>query len=86
MKQYPRPITDAFLKEIELGKRPDGPDEDTLASEGQAQGNIPRKTDEIVLKQTGDILDQNDTSDVPIRFSEKKRLHWTGKTCEISSF
>ncbi|KAN0094919.1 hypothetical protein V8E55_003206 [Tylopilus felleus] len=78
--KYLRPITDAFLKEIELGKRPDGPDEDTLAPEGQAQGNIPRKTDEIVLKQTGDTSDQNDTPDVPIRFSEKKRLHWTGKT------
>ena len=25
---------------------------------------------------------QTDTPDTPMRFAEKKRLHWTGKTCE----
>ncbi|KAG8215942.1 hypothetical protein J3R82DRAFT_7916 [Butyriboletus roseoflavus] len=71
--KYPRPITDTYLKEIELGKQQDGPDE-------QVQRDIPQRTDVIVPKWTGDTSDQNDTPDVPMRFSEKKRLHWTGKT------
>ena len=29
-------------------------------------------------------LSQVDTPDMPIRFSEKKRLHWTGKTCALN--
>jgi tRNA-dihydrouridine synthase 3 len=81
VEQYPRPITDAYLKEIQVGKQPDGLDEDMPAPEEQ----VPRQIDEIVIKQTGDTSDQNDTPDVPVRFAEKKRLHWTGKTCEILS-
>lgn len=54
------------------------------APEEQAQQDVPRRIDEIVAKRTDDTLDRNDTPDVPMRFSEKKRLHWTGKTCEIS--
>ena len=79
MKQYPRPITDAYLKEIQVGKQPDAPDEDITAPEEQ----VPQKIDGAVIKQTGGTSDQNDTPDVPMRFSEKKRLPWTGKTCEI---
>ena len=79
MKQYPRPITDAYLKEIQVGKQPDAPDEDVPAPEEQ----VPEQIDGVVIKQTGGTSDQNDTPDVPMRFSEKRRLHWTGKTCEI---
>jgi len=25
---------------------------------------------------------QTDTPDTPMRFAEKKRLHWSGKTCK----
>jgi tRNA-dihydrouridine synthase 3 len=39
----------------------------------------------IISKRTGDpspIMSQADTPDAPPRFSEKKRLHWSGKTCK----
>lgn len=31
---------------------------------------------------TADAEDQTDTPDVPMRFSEKKKLTWKGLTCE----
>ncbi len=36
---------------------------------------------EKVMQRTGDSSSQADTPDVPVRFSEKKRLNWAGKTC-----
>ena len=75
--QYPRPITDAYLKEMEIAKQPD---EEIVAAEEQT----PQHTDEIITKQTGGSVDQSDTPDVSMRSSEKKRLHWSGKTCKIS--
>lgn len=40
---------------------------------------------DIEAQRTGDqlSLSQIDTPDVPIRFGEKKRLHWAGKTCTL---
>ncbi|SJL01662.1 probable tRNA-dihydrouridine(47) synthase [NAD(P)(+)] [Armillaria ostoyae] len=35
---------------------------------------------EKVMQRTGDLSSQADTPDVPVRFSEKKRLNWAGKT------
>lgn len=41
----------------------------------------------LIEQKTGDpALSQIDTPDVPIRFAEKKRLHWSGKTCKCHSF
>jgi tRNA-dihydrouridine synthase 3 len=38
----------------------------------------------IVDEHLGDPpATQVDTPDVPFRFSEKKRLHWSGKTCKL---
>jgi tRNA-dihydrouridine synthase 3 len=40
--------------------------------------------DNIVETRTGELsapLSQVDTPDVLVRFREKKKLHWTGKTC-----
>ena len=34
-----------------------------------------------VSTQDGD-MSQADTPDTPMRFVEKKRLHWSGKTCK----
>jgi hypothetical protein len=42
--------------------------------------------DNMVEKRTGELngpLRKVDTPDVPVRFLEKKRLHWTGKTCAL---
>lgn len=47
----------------------------------------PKSTvDEIIEKRTGDPAtptSQVDTPDVRVRFPEKKRLHWKGKTCAL---
>jgi tRNA-dihydrouridine synthase 3 len=44
-----------------------------------------RKVEETIQKRIGSMpLGEADFSDVPLRFTEKKRLHWTGKTCELS--
>ena len=43
--------------------------------------------DNIVETRTGELhgpLSQVDTADVPVRFWEKKKLHWTGKTCVLN--
>ena len=44
---------------------------------------LPESVDEVIQKRTGDAIlnGQIDGPDVPLRFNEKKRLHWTGKTC-----
>ncbi|KAJ3509437.1 hypothetical protein NLJ89_g5226 [Agrocybe chaxingu] len=44
-------------------------------------GFAPVDPDSITQKYTGDSsASQTDAPDVPVRFAEKKRLHWTGKT------
>ena len=43
--------------------------------------------DNIVETRTGELsapLSQVDTPDVLVRFREKKKLHWTGKTCALN--
>lgn len=43
--------------------------------------------DNIVETWTGELngpLSQVDTPDVPVRFREKKKLRWTGKTCALN--
>lgn len=43
--------------------------------------------DNIVKTRTRELNGQPsqvDTPDVPVRFWEKKKLHWTGKTCALN--
>ena len=59
---------------------------DTVA----ARSDIPEPNptvDDIVETLTGELngpSSQVDTPDVPLRFLEKKKLHWTGKTCAFN--
>ena len=82
--QYPRPISDAYLKEIQ--QSPGGKDEKTPD---------PLETDVNPMESPGDLetsapqisghsvdASQTDTPDTPMRFVEKKRLHWSGKSCK----
>lgn len=39
--------------------------------------------EETVERRTGDAVAAPDTPDVPVRFSEKTRLNWAGKTCRF---
>jgi hypothetical protein len=62
--------------------------EQDLDSFVAASGNqecSPTGVDELIQKRIGGTAEHPDVDDVPIRFLEKKRLHWAGKTCECHS-
>ena len=81
--QYPRPVSDAYLKEIQ--RPPGAKGEGTLEPPEETEVG-PSGTDlETSTPQTSgqDVdMSQTYTPDTPMRFAEKKRLHWAGKTCE----
>ncbi|KAL4076835.1 hypothetical protein V8B97DRAFT_2084564 [Scleroderma yunnanense] len=79
-RKYPTPITDTYLKKIEIPGKAGGEAGGTVqddVNEGVATDEL---VGDVVTRRTGESLSQIDAPDVPIRFSEKKRLHWTGKT------
>jgi len=41
------------------------------------------QVNELILSRTGNSHEFVSTTDVPLRFREKKRLDWTGKTCVL---
>jgi tRNA-dihydrouridine synthase 3 len=87
--QYPKPITDAYLQELEVAKGDSNRlEEDVVVGEENfAMGDPPPISSELVAKRTGnsDLSAQTDTPDVPIRVQEKRRLNWSGKSCMIIS-
>ncbi|OCH87158.1 zinc finger dihydrouridine synthase [Obba rivulosa] len=95
-KKYPYPIADAYLKELqEKGNDekdeeeakvetdvPAAPQPEVTEPNGVAGNAAPADpTPESSIKpdQPNPVVEA-DTPDVPVRFMEKKRLHWTGKT------
>ncbi|KAH9847034.1 zinc finger dihydrouridine synthase [Lenzites betulinus] len=77
-KKYPHPISDAYLKEVQNNtneeKKPeDKPKTEAIAAEAVIPADLT-PADHVEEKS------QNDTPDVPMRFAEKKRLQWAGKT------
>jgi tRNA-dihydrouridine synthase 3 len=87
--QYPKPITDAYLKELEAAKEDsNGPEEDVAVGENNVATDDPLPiSSELVAKRTGhsDPNAQTDTPDVLIRVQEKRRLNWSGKSCMVLS-
>ncbi|KAG1861151.1 hypothetical protein DFJ58DRAFT_264513 [Suillus subalutaceus] len=83
-KKYPKPITDAYLKELEAAKGDsNGPEEDvTVGKDNLAMNDPPPISSELVAKRTGnsDSSAQTDTPDVSLRVQEKRRLNWSGKS------
>ncbi|KIJ63693.1 hypothetical protein HYDPIDRAFT_92327 [Hydnomerulius pinastri MD-312] len=82
-RKYPRPITDAYLKELEIANQASTEGKDAPAGEGEKEDTIEsgaQSAETAITKRAGEATDQTDTPDVPTRFSEKKRLHWSGKT------
>ena len=59
--------------------------EDTSAASEEKPANGLAVSDPTLVAD--DVVDksQDDTPDVPTRVSEKKRLHWKGKTCKYSA-
>jgi len=84
--QYPRPLSDAYLKEIQ--QSPDARDEETLEPPKETEVNPIESLGANLETSTPPTADQDvdmsqtDTPDAPMRFAEKKRLHWSGKTCK----
>ncbi|KAG1773621.1 hypothetical protein EV702DRAFT_1181067 [Suillus placidus] len=83
-KKYPKPITDAYLKELEATKGDsNGPEEDVaVGKDNVVMDDPPPTSSELVAKRTGnsDSSAQTDTPDVLIRVQEKRRLDWSGKS------
>ncbi|KAI0672475.1 zinc finger dihydrouridine synthase [Trametes maxima] len=87
-KKYPHPVADAYLKELQNSTNDEKKAESTVPAAADSL-TTPRDTADITEKTAGipdvEITEtvekvQDDTPDVPLRFMEKKRLHWTGKT------
>ncbi|KAG1763776.1 hypothetical protein EDD22DRAFT_979262 [Suillus occidentalis] len=84
-KKYPKPITDAYLKELEAAKEDSNvPEEDIAVGEDDLaiQDDTLPISSELIAKRTGnsDPSVQTDTPDVLIRVQEKRRLDWSGKS------
>ncbi|KAJ6479948.1 zinc finger dihydrouridine synthase [Mycena vitilis] len=94
-KKYPFPVAAAYLKEVEGSDGSNGnakpktsgaivisePDQDQDMDEAPDPAPPPSKTaDAIVEKRTGDAVAPVDAPDSVVRFREKKRLDWEGKT------
>ncbi|KAI0643930.1 zinc finger dihydrouridine synthase [Trametes meyenii] len=86
-KKYPHPIADAYLKDLQNNANDQKKVEDTVPAgdTSATPGDIAdtaAKPVEVPYVTTTKAADeaQDDTPDVPLRFMEKKRLHWTGKT------
>jgi len=45
-----------------------------------------QNVEEIIQRRTGSTLSDDGVPNIPLRFAEKKRLHWTGKTCGYHQF
>ncbi|KAI0822356.1 zinc finger dihydrouridine synthase [Trametes gibbosa] len=82
-KKYPHPISDAYLKEIQNNANEEKKaDEPSPVADIAAESESPAVITSAPGPHQGDAAErvQNDTPDVPLRFVEKKRLQWTGKT------
>ncbi|PIL29241.1 hypothetical protein GSI_09290 [Ganoderma sinense ZZ0214-1] len=92
-KKYPHPIADAYLQEIknnaegENNQAESAPPAAIRAEPEYASVVIAEEpTNDSAIVNPAPVADgavdksQDDTPDVPTRVSEKKRLHWKGKT------
>lgn len=99
-RKYPLPISDTYLKQLAVeNAEVDGNDKPkplpaanslVIAEPEQELEDVemvpPQPTvAQVVEKRTGDLTSQQDAPDAQVRFAEKKRLHWAGKTCAYSA-
>ncbi|KIY72907.1 zinc finger dihydrouridine synthase [Cylindrobasidium torrendii FP15055 ss-10] len=69
-KKYPTPVTDEFLKEM---KEKEDQEKVALATKKEA-------AQQVLEQDLAQTEAEKDTPDVPMRFNEKKRLFWSGKS------
>jgi tRNA-dihydrouridine synthase 3 len=94
-------LADAYLKKLQLANNEGGNGPNPHIHSGSGEAGVATvnesmepmdvmpntNTSELVSRRTGgDTSLQNDTPDVPVRFAEKKRLNWAGKTCACRLF
>jgi hypothetical protein len=83
--QFSHPLADAYLKELQAtnNEGSNAPEALDPSAQVQTMDTSPdtNTADQIARRTGGDGVSQIDTPEVPVRFSEKKRLHWAGKTC-----
>lgn len=80
-RKYSTPITDAYLKDLEVVVNAGGDADEPQVQEAEKEGDAGSDTvSDLIAQRTGGMLSPPGASDVPMRFSEKKRLHWSGKT------
>ncbi|KAH7911450.1 hypothetical protein BJ138DRAFT_1179548 [Hygrophoropsis aurantiaca] len=91
-RKFPSPVSDAYLKELESANNNEKDIPHDNDSQHPQNGMSPNETetatsiptdngpDCTITARTGASSSQAETPDVPTRFSEKKRLHWAGKT------
>ncbi|KAF8916842.1 hypothetical protein CPB85DRAFT_1374476 [Mucidula mucida] len=80
-KKYPFPVSDAFQEEQRAAEEAERKAIEARKALAASEMDVDA-TETTIEKRTGEAspLAQIDTPDVPGRFSEKKRLHWSGKT------
>lgn len=79
--QYPRPVSDAYLKGIQQSS--DAKDEEPLKPLEETEVDPTELSGVDFETSVPQVSSQDaDTPDTPMRFVEKKRLYWNGKTCE----
>ncbi|KAI0694107.1 zinc finger dihydrouridine synthase [Cytidiella melzeri] len=80
-KKFPHPIADAYLKELQAAADEQKKDDVVIVPEPEQEATPSEPS--TSLAQAAEALhdlSQKDTPDAPMRPSEKKRLHWKGKT------
>ncbi|CAK5284678.1 unnamed protein product [Mycena citricolor] len=81
-KKYPLPVTKAYEAEVGAASSKPAPPKTAVVIAEPEQND----EDEIIAERTGTTAQQAtgaaavDAPDVPVRFAEKRRLHWEGKT------
>ncbi|KAF7982827.1 hypothetical protein HWV62_25776 [Athelia sp. TMB] len=92
--KYPHPLADAYLKEMQVAidAEQSKPTPTNITSDDHeitSSGAVKKESNDngLIEKRTGEDTSaaQIDTPDVPARFSEKKRLHWNGKTLGLAT-
>lgn len=83
--QFSHPLADAYLKELQAtnNEGSNAPEALDPSAQVQTMDTSPdtNTADQIARRTGGGDVSQIDMPEVPVRFSEKKRLHWAGKTC-----
>ena len=83
--QFPHPIADVYVNELRTSiNQATAVNSTSEVAQEVVASTFPAREEVAVLSTTGDVIEAKnhiDTPDVPLRPSEKKRLHWKGKTC-----